>query len=643
MNTGAFGENFPYTNFHNLNMDWIVKIAKDFLDQYTNIQNTIDTGLENLNSTSAELLQGLNARYEEIDGLLNQWYNTHSEDIATQLATALSTLSTQVQTAITTINSETNTQLQRLLDTIPADVSEIIADLNSLKSTVENLGNDATLTVINNNYIANGGGFTTMNGYRVSIARCKPNDVFIIKVCYQYVSTYRAYMFLNSSFEIIERSDVENGSHTDLVAVAPNNASYIVVNNSEPDSTYNGRTIYKVEGINFNQLTGIFYNTGLVSNNSYFSLQDNHFTNANGYHAITVNCKAGDTFRICGQGYGSLAPANPTYTPWVIRNASHEILDYCRVFRASYQETVTDVITIPENGTELIITYENVQGYAQKFGNPFDEKKLAGKKMVWFGTSIPANKVNGLSYPEVVASELGATIYNESYGSSAMSDIVPINECRSRNLAMTYAEKQVQSWWSGLTDAEKTIARDTSFDYKVAKYLSGGSVGQVDVYVFDHGYNDYYYINPEGYYTEPENPYDKHYPLGASHFLIQSILNDNPRATIIWIGHYEGDLLDPTDHQSWGRAVIPLQKLIAEKHQIPLCNLWEKTGWGNTTKVTTTGYWDNGYWVGSGGDTRQDYVKNCQFADGIHPTSDKSGEAMMKIAKIITGWMNTIF
>ena len=50
MSIGAFGENFPYSNFHDLNMDWIVKIAKDFLDQYTNIQNTINDGLEELDN-----------------------------------------------------------------------------------------------------------------------------------------------------------------------------------------------------------------------------------------------------------------------------------------------------------------------------------------------------------------------------------------------------------------------------------------------------------------------------------------------------------------------------------------------------------------------------------------------------------------
>ena len=54
MNTGAFGEGFPYTNFHDLNMDWIIKIAKDFLDQYTHIQETITNGENSLTTLTTE-------------------------------------------------------------------------------------------------------------------------------------------------------------------------------------------------------------------------------------------------------------------------------------------------------------------------------------------------------------------------------------------------------------------------------------------------------------------------------------------------------------------------------------------------------------------------------------------------------------
>lgn len=81
MNSGIYGEGFPYSNFHDLNMDWIIKIAKDFLDQYTHIQDVIEQGLTDLQD-----------KYENLEGLLNAWYEEHSEDIANQLADALEDL-----------------------------------------------------------------------------------------------------------------------------------------------------------------------------------------------------------------------------------------------------------------------------------------------------------------------------------------------------------------------------------------------------------------------------------------------------------------------------------------------------------------------------------------------------------------------
>lgn len=42
MSIGAFGENFPYTNFHELNMDWIIKIVKTFSEQYPEVMEEIE-------------------------------------------------------------------------------------------------------------------------------------------------------------------------------------------------------------------------------------------------------------------------------------------------------------------------------------------------------------------------------------------------------------------------------------------------------------------------------------------------------------------------------------------------------------------------------------------------------------------------
>ena len=106
MNTGAFGEGFPYTNFHNLNMDWIIKIAKDFLDQYTNIQQTIENGMESIENLTEEELTALQTKADELEDLLNQWYATHSQDIANQLASAVAEFTRQaVQKTAETIAS----------------------------------------------------------------------------------------------------------------------------------------------------------------------------------------------------------------------------------------------------------------------------------------------------------------------------------------------------------------------------------------------------------------------------------------------------------------------------------------------------------------------------------------------------------
>ena len=92
MNNGAFGENFPYSNFHDLNMDWIIKIAKDFLDQYSQIQETLNNGLTELDEHTQELITDLNATAVTLQTSLNAWYEEHQNDISTELANALTEL-----------------------------------------------------------------------------------------------------------------------------------------------------------------------------------------------------------------------------------------------------------------------------------------------------------------------------------------------------------------------------------------------------------------------------------------------------------------------------------------------------------------------------------------------------------------------
>ena len=134
MNNGFFREGFPYSNFHDMNMDWIIKIAKDFLDQYTTIQSTIADGLSELQT-----------KYESLSDLLQDWYDTHSEDIANQLADALTDLNTWYNSHVNYLDNilQENTETfqasaeaigAEVIASIPQDYSEMGTTVNAMSS-----------------------------------------------------------------------------------------------------------------------------------------------------------------------------------------------------------------------------------------------------------------------------------------------------------------------------------------------------------------------------------------------------------------------------------------------------------------------------------------------------------------------------
>ena len=118
-------ENFPYTDMHQLNLDWIIKIAKDFLDQYTHIQQLIADGEESLENLTTEGLAELQAKADEITGLLNAWYSTHSTDIANQLASALSDINGELASAITAFNTAAAAKAAETIESIPDDYTDL--------------------------------------------------------------------------------------------------------------------------------------------------------------------------------------------------------------------------------------------------------------------------------------------------------------------------------------------------------------------------------------------------------------------------------------------------------------------------------------------------------------------------------------
>lgn len=218
---GVFGENYPYTNFHNLNMDWIIKIAKDFLDQYTQIQDIITNGEQSLQTTTQEGIHELTTTKEHLENLLDQWYLTHSADIANQLASALA----EFQRSATAFATE-------VISSIPQDYQNVwsllsaVANMN--KTSLFNNWNDGHYygignSVTNKTYTDTSAEETLTCGY----VACSPGDIF--RITGRGASSGRLYAWTKANGDIISRAEA-NYSATNEKIIAPDETAYLLVN-----------------------------------------------------------------------------------------------------------------------------------------------------------------------------------------------------------------------------------------------------------------------------------------------------------------------------------------------------------------------------------------------------------------------------
>lgn len=181
MNSGAFGENFPYTNFHDMNTDWVIKIAKDFLDQYTHIQDVISNGETSLSNLTTEGIEQIETKANALEALLQAWYNTHSEDIASQLASALDDLNEALQNKITDFNTSADAKGAEVIASIPSDYSTLsnevsytsknVVSVGGLSEPIYGEGRTATITATRYEYNNININFEAGKLYRVTIKR----------------------------------------------------------------------------------------------------------------------------------------------------------------------------------------------------------------------------------------------------------------------------------------------------------------------------------------------------------------------------------------------------------------------------------------------------------------------------------------
>lgn len=233
------------------------------------------------------------------------------------------------------------------------------------------------------------------------------------------------------------------------------------------------------------------------------------------------------------------------------------------------------------------------------------ESYWTNKRIVWYGTSIPAgypfeNDKENYAYPNKIAAMLGANILNYC---------VPNGVIRSAKADGSSMGGRDNLSFTNLSSA---------INYQNSMLDLLGTSNEPDLFVFDYGVNDMDAdasdINDISSYDFSSEDTTKF--LGAFNFVLKQLFTAKKRARILLITHYSDDGISGgalTGKNAW-KTVNDLIIEIANYWKIPVCELRNKTGWNYTNGIENLSIFN---------------------PDNIHPATDTTGQAVNILAHII--------
>ncbi|MBR5601474.1 MAG: hypothetical protein IKW24_02490, partial [Clostridia bacterium] len=320
----------------------------------------------------------------------------------------------------------------------------------------------------------------------------------------------------------------------------------------------------------------------------------------------------------------------------------------------------------------------------------------AGKSIWWCGTSIPAG-----GYPLLVGEKLGAVVYQEAVGGSMCRANVSTGDYNGANisnitssLSMTVEEAQWfianydtlraldknASWPEELSESYCKRIVNGSFENKLLPYLDG-TRSMPDLFVIDHGHNDWKYRDANGnidieleptvenirngllaedtymtannyenlkkYFGDlsdiPEDMLEefaasvnRNCYKGAVNFILTLILRYNPHARIVFISNYEYE----NGYNKGYRNVIDAQKALSQEWCFPLFEIYKYLGYSDKIIPGSKEYMTETY---PGYTFDQDVtVYEIYNVDKVHPSSDTTGFANEIYAGLIAEFLKTV-
>ena len=130
---------FPYTNTHELNLDWVLQVVKDFQTKYTTFDQALADALDAIETAKTGSLEdmqtALTAALESISGDLAsaQAAITAEQNSALQ---ALQFALTAALATLTTSEGEATARINSLYNTLPSSAQDILGKLNILDAII---------------------------------------------------------------------------------------------------------------------------------------------------------------------------------------------------------------------------------------------------------------------------------------------------------------------------------------------------------------------------------------------------------------------------------------------------------------------------------------------------------------------------
>ena len=118
-------DNFPYSNFHALNLDWILKVVKRFEEEYTGIKDALDHAIAAIEGAEGSSIAAIGSAEAASLSSIQAQTAADLQSIATQTQTDLAALTTAKNTIVAAIEA----QYRNSIANIPPDYTALLAAL----------------------------------------------------------------------------------------------------------------------------------------------------------------------------------------------------------------------------------------------------------------------------------------------------------------------------------------------------------------------------------------------------------------------------------------------------------------------------------------------------------------------------------